>query len=410
MTTDNQKTEKPLILFAPIAAGGSHMSTAKAIIEAIEEEHPGEYRFEIPDIMEEYGFHRFDRHHKNTWRNALKYPLSIYLVQRVIDTFPRITNLVLRVILRGFAKEAARRFTGPNAPALVVATHSWTVVGLTLAQIRFGMDVPVLSFEVSTLNANALWAEPRIERYVVASENSKERLQWLGVPRKRIDIVGYPVGRAFIDAPSKEEARSKLGISQRFTCLISLGGEGIGGGEDIALEALKSFGNRIQIVVIAGKNEALYEKMRAIQPQFTELRVRGFVEDMASYVAACDVVIGKAGPAVAYEILAVGRPFLVTRRSGVVENKLLQVLKQLGISFYTPRADSIIKRVGTFLDNPTLLEDVAKVIERFDFDGMGKRMARYIEAYARTRKPLESQCDRGLDFEGLHLSRRLRKV
>ncbi len=386
------------------------MSTAKAIIEAIEEEHPGEYRFDIPDIMKEYGFHRFDRHHKNTWRSALKYPVSIYLVQRVIDTFPGITNLVLRMILRGFAREAARRLSGPDAPALIVATHSWTVVGLTLAQIRFGLETPVLSFEVSTLNANALWAEPRIEHYVVASENSRERLQWLGIPGDRIDVVGYPVGRDFIDAPPKEEARSRLGLPDRFTCLISLGGEGIGGGEEIALEALRTFDDRVQIVVIAGKNRALYEQMERLKPQFAALHVRGFVEDMATYVAACDVVIGKTGPAVVYEILAVGRPMLVTRRSGVVENKLLQVLRQLGISFYTPRPDPIVRRITEFLDDPSRLDRIEEASQRFDFDGMGKRMARYIEEYARTRKPAKSQCGRGLSFEGLELSRRLRNV
>lgn len=401
---------KPLILFASIAAGGSHMSAARAIIEAVEQEHPSEYRFQILDIMKELGFHRFDRHHKQTWRGALTHPLSIYVVQFVIDNFPRITNLVLRAMLRPVARKAAVRFGRPDGPALIVATHSWTVVCMTLAQIRFGMRIPVVSFEVSTLNANALWAEPRVERYVTASQISKDRLERLGVSPAKVDVVGYPVQKAFIDAPSKPEARRLLGLCNRFTCLISLGGEGIGGGEQVALDALKELGDQVQIVVIAGKNRKLFDRIESMKSEYSMLHVRGFVDNMATYVAAADVVIGKTGPAVVYEILAVGRPILVTRRSGVVENKLLQVLRHLGIGFYTPSRERISQRVQELIAHPAHLAGLDPVFTAFDIPGMSIRMARYIEAYARTGRPLPSVCGAGLTFGGATISKRLSKV
>ena len=68
---------RPLILFATIAAGGSHVSSAEAMAQTVEASYPGAYHLELSDLMKDAGFRRFDALHKRSWRRALENPWTV---------------------------------------------------------------------------------------------------------------------------------------------------------------------------------------------------------------------------------------------------------------------------------------------------------------------------------------------
>ena len=247
---------RALILFATIAAGGSHVSSAQAMAQAVEAHYPGVYQLELSDLMKDVGFHRFDALHKRSWRRALENPWTVTWGKHLIDSVPRLSVATNRLLLRRFAQDAATTLR-ERPPKLIVANHGWLTTALTMSQRRFGLDVPVLTFQTSTLDATALWAEPHAERFVLGSPIAKEMLVRLGVSPDKIDVVGYPVKQAFIHAPSKSCARERLGLRDLFTCFISIGGEGVGGQPIALVRAIRSLEFPIQIVVISGRNAAL---------------------------------------------------------------------------------------------------------------------------------------------------------
>ena len=393
---------KPEILFASIAAGGTHISTANAMKEAIESQFPEKYSIRVLDIMKEYGFTAADERHKKLWKNALANPWTIVLAQHLIDSAPMITNATIKAMMYDFAREAARRMKREPRPALVVANHGWTVVAMTLAQQRFGLNVPVVSFETSTMNANALWAEPKAERFIVASKVSMHRLVRLGVPSERIDVVGYPVRKAFLEAPPKRDAREKLGLKDEFTCLITLGGEGIGASIELVLDAISDLDKSIQTVLIAGRNRDLFREATDRVATMPNLHVRGFVDNMADYIAASDVVVGKTGPTITYEVLAVGRPMLVPRKAGLAENKMLRMLERNEVGAYTPTRDMISAKIDEYRSNADRLDRISAIAGSFDFPGLARRIALYLDSYATERKTREAVCGDGLRF--LHVA------
>ena len=375
---------KPKILFATIKAGGSHVSSAQAMKEALETHHPGRFGLEIYEPMKAYGFEKLDARHKEGWRRALAHPWTVVWGQRVIDSAPRLTVALHRRMLRPFAARAAEALR-KDPPALVVANHGWLTVALTMSQRDFGLDVPVLTFQTSTLDVTALWADPQAERFLVGSPVARDGLVKLGVAGGKIDVVGYPVRRAFLEAPGKAEAREKLGLQDTFTCLVSLGGEGVGGNPVEVVAALRTL-PQVQVVVIAGRNEALKE---ALQEWSADplVRVEGFVDNMADFVAACDLVIGKTGPAAVFEALAVGRPVLATRRSGGVENMFIRFLEAKGLGHYVPTPDALLRTVQAYRDAPGKLEEAAARAAALDFPGMSARVAHYLAHYAATGAP-----------------------
>ena len=275
-------TDKPLIVFATIAAGGGHVATANAMAQSLGAGYPDTFDTRVTELMVELGFGEQDQKHKNTWSWMLAHPWSARWGQRIIDRLPKLTNRYLRGTLDAFARAAADHLNSLS-PALVVTNHGWLTIALTLAQERYGLKPKLVHFATDPLDASALWAEWRVSRYIVPSASVQRDLKRFGVPPGVIDRIGYPVGQTFLNPPSQAAAREKLGLEPRYTCLVSLGGEGVGANVLAVVRALEASPLNPQIVVVTGRNEALRRKLDALP----DIRTLGYVSNVADYLAAC---------------------------------------------------------------------------------------------------------------------------
>jgi UDP-N-acetylglucosamine:LPS N-acetylglucosamine transferase len=372
---------RPEILFATIAAGGGHVAGAHAMAEAIERYYPGRFELRVSDYMKDLGVVRLDRFHKDSWRRALRYPILARTGQRVIDAFPRLTIAVERRILRDFARAAADDLKkGP--PLLVVSNHGLITTGLAEARYRHGLQVPVLTFATEPFNISAYWGEPRADRVIAASEDGWRRLRRFGVPAERMTIIGRPVRQAFLNAPAKIEAREHLGLGDRFTCLVSFGGEGVGRNPRGLIRALLDSDTPLQVVAITGRNEALKKELKALGTN--GLRVEGFVENLAEYLAASDVFVGKAGPSSVYEALAVGRPVLASGYAGLNELGVVRFVEGQGLGRHVRTNAALVREVRRYAGDPVLLEEISRRCRGLNLASSTERFAHHIVRYALT--------------------------
>ena len=372
---------RPEILFATIAAGGGHVAGAHAMSEAIERYYPGRFELRVTDYMKDLGVARLDRFHKDSWRRALRYPILARAGQRVIDAFPRLTITVERHILRSFARAAAEDLK-KDPPLLVVSNHGLITTGLAEARHRHGLEVPVLTFATEPFNISAYWGEPRADRVITASEDGWSRLRRFGVPEERMTIIGRPVRQAFLEAPPKNEARARLGLEDRFTCLVSFGGEGVGRNPRGLIRALLDSDVHPQVVAITGRNEALKEELKALGTN--GLRVEGFVENLAEYLAASDVFVGKAGPSSVYEALAVGRPVLASGYAGLNELGVVRFVEGRGLGRHVRTNATLVREVRRYARDPALLEEIARRCLGLNLASSTERFAHHIVRYALT--------------------------
>jgi UDP-N-acetylglucosamine:LPS N-acetylglucosamine transferase len=372
---------KPTILFATIAAGGGHVAGARAMSEAIERHYPGRFELRVSDYMKDLGVIRLDRFHKDSWRRALRYPVLARVGQRIIDAFPRLTIAAERHILRDFARAAADDLL-EDPPLLIVSNHGLITTGLAEAKHRHGLEVPVLTFATEPFNISAYWGEPRADRVIVASEDGRRRLLRFGVPADRMTIIGRPVRQAFLNAPSKTEARVRLGLEDRFTCLVSFGGEGVGRNPRGLIRTLLNSDIPLQVVAITGRNEVLKKELKA--PRTDRLRVEGFVENLAEYLAASDVFVGKAGPSSVYEALAVGRPILASGYAGLNELGVVRFIENKGLGRYVRTNAALAQEVWRYAGDPALLEEVARRCRELNLASSTERFAHHIVRYALT--------------------------
>ncbi len=374
---------KPTILFATIAAGGGHVAGAHAMLESVERHYPGQFELRVSDYMKDLGIVGLDRFHKDSWRRALRYPILARAGQRVIDAFPPLTIAVERRLLRDFARAAADDLK-KDPPLLVVSNHGLITAGLAEAKHRYGLEVSVLTFATEPFNISAYWGEPRADRLIVASEDGRRRLLRFGVPADRMTIIGRPVRQAFLNAPPKPEARERLGLEDRFTCVISFGGEGVGRNPRGLIRALLDSDVPLQVVAVTGRNETLREELRTLRPGANGLRVEGFVENLAEYLAASDVFVGKAGPSSVYEALAVGRPVLASGYAGLNELGVVRFIENRGFGRHVRNTAALAREVRRYAGNPALLEEVARRCTELNLASSTERFAHHIVSYALT--------------------------
>lgn len=382
----NAAERRPRILFATIAAGGGHVAVARAMAEAIEHHYPGRFELRVSDYMKEVGVKKvadLDRLHKNIWRFMLRYPVLARTSQRVMDAFPRTTVAIQRRLVRGFARAAADEL-GRDPPQLIFSNHGLMTAGLAEAKRIGGLEIPVLSFANELVGICSYWADPRADRIVVPSDEARRDLMRFGVPESRLSFVGfgYPVRQAFLNAPAKREARARLGLEDRFTCLVSSGGEGVERNQPEIVQTLLGSDVPLQVVVIAGRNELLKQELRTLETGKNALRIEGYVEDMATYLAASDVFVGKAGPASVYEAVVVGRPALVTGYAGLNEVGVARLVEGRGLGRYVRSPQELLREVRRYALDPALLEEVARRCRELEPASASERLAHYVVRYA----------------------------
>jgi 1,2-diacylglycerol 3-beta-galactosyltransferase len=171
------------------------------------------------------------------------------------------------------------------------------------------------------------WYDVRVERCLVPTQPAYDRGLECGLSPEQLCITGLPVHPRYTEPlPDKVVARRELGWDPHLpVVLMAAGGEGMGPLYETA-RAIDQRRLDCQLMVIAGKNKALKERLDAStwnQPT----RIYPFVKDMPRLMAAADILVTKAGPATISEACIAGLPLILSdairtgkQRQYVVQN------------------------------------------------------------------------------------------
>lgn len=201
-------------------------------------------------------------------------------------------------------------------PDVVVVAHALSTTLALDAVERLaengGPSIPVVAMVTELATVHWSWIDPRYRRYLAATEEVVRSLEAHGVSPDSIELTGLPVGRAFgaLDADPGEVRRGLRLVADLPTALVLAGGEG-SGQLDTLVPKLVAALPELQIVVVCGRNEPLRARLAGygLPPN---VRVLGFVDNMAELMHAADFVLTKGGPQTLAETLAAGRPAVVT--------------------------------------------------------------------------------------------------
>ncbi|EGO63134.1 MGDG synthase family glycosyltransferase [Acetonema longum] len=218
------------------------------------------------------------------------------------------------LISRYFAKKMQAYFADFK-PDIVVCTHA-TPAGLAAYMRRRGLlDVPLVGV-VTDYVVHRLWLYPEVDRYYIPHEDLRFILENAGIGRDKITVTGIPVHADFYPADPVQKTMIARRLHLRTdvpTIMIMGGGAGLLPVESI-LAALEEIESSLQIIVIAGHNHKLADRLRVRRHSCRHsVLVLGFTSRIPDYMAVSDLLITKPGGMTVAEALCMGLQLLLFR-------------------------------------------------------------------------------------------------
>ena len=197
------------------------------------------------------------------------------------------------------------KFLMKENPAIALCTHFLPAEILIHLRKKGDLDIPI-GVIVTDWDAHAMWLFHEIDWYFVACEETRVYLSALGIPPERVFVTGIPIDPVFGVEKSKRDTRLQLGLEpERTTILVSPGGFGVGPVESL-VHAVHQVKHPVQVVVICGRNARLESHLKRYSEATHPMKVIGFTGEMDRWMAASDLMVGKAGGLTSSEALARG--------------------------------------------------------------------------------------------------------
>ena len=246
-------------------------------------------------------------------------------------------------------------------PDLCVATHflAAEIVAWLIAKRKLKAHNAIV---VTDYDVHALWLCRTVERYYVAIDEAAEYLANIGVPREIVRVTGIPVDPLFAKPLDRAEARRALGLDAAATViLVSAGGYGVGPVEQL-VSGLLALQKPWQIVAIAGKAEKARKRLEEISKRAGKLPsgtlrlvAVGFTTEMDKYMAAADLLVGKAGGLTTSEALARVLPMALIEPIPGQEERNADHLLEAGAAIRCNNLPAAAWKIAKLLDDSARL-------------------------------------------------------
>jgi len=242
-------------------------------------------------------------------------------------------------------------------PDLCIATHflPGEIIAWLIAKQKLHARNAVV---VTDYDVHAMWLCRTVNRYYVAIPEAAEYLTGIGVPRDIIRTTGIPIDPLFATPLEKSVARKQLNLdSSALTLLIAAGGYGIGPVEQLVKDLL-ALKKPWQIVAIAGKSEQVKKKLDQLaaaagklQSNSPRLVAVGFTKEMDKYMAAADLLVGKAGGLTTSEALARALPMALIEPIPGQEERNADHLLEEGAAIRCNNLPAAAWKIAALLDD-----------------------------------------------------------
>ncbi len=342
--------KKILILTAKIGSG--HITPALAVKMAIEKFHPGEYKVDVVDFAYESGAILTDKFLKSSWNGALTFPFLTKLVFNILNfMYPAVSSKSLSCsIFRSWLFKGTKYIKGYK-PDIIFSTHFLCSSIACSARLKEKMEYDVICFVTDPFGGHKLWADKRIDKFLISTKKAKEYLINIGVKAEITEIIPYPLKQEFF----AKEVESKLvwlnAKENKLTVLVSYGGQGIGKSYKIIRDICKK-NLKINIIAVAGNNKKLQNKLENLRNRTgenTNLTIEGYVDNMHSLMQKADMLISKAGPASVFESIATDCPIVITHWVGLNEKYTMEFVVENRTGWFIPGRNNL----GKFLEKLT---------------------------------------------------------
>jgi 1,2-diacylglycerol 3-beta-galactosyltransferase len=338
------------LLFLIADTGGGHRAAAMAVAGQLAGDRPGEFEVSIIDPMATASPGVLSRT-ADLYGPLIQHARWLWAAMYHATNSATAVSLIRHSALRPLRKTLAR-LVATRRPAAVVSFHP-LLNHLAAEAVHASPTpaVPMITVITDLVDVHAGWACRDVDAVVIPSPGGLSRCRRAGIPAHRCHQLGLPVDAAFArpvpDETERRALRRSLGLAEeRFTVLVCGGADG-SGGLPARARAIAGSGLDVGLAVICGHNGRGRERLAGLHDSSARpVPVLGFVDNMADWMRAADVVVTKAGPGTITEALCSGLPMLLTWYIPGQEGGNLEWVVDIGAGRYVPRPRELVDAVA----------------------------------------------------------------
>lgn len=206
------------------------------------------------------------------------------------------------------------------------------------------------------------WVEPTADLYVSRTPTARDYAVKLGMPRERTRVRGHLMRpRAHLEVLKTASARHDYRVdtlelsADRFTIFLATGGNGANNHLEL-LPKLLPYGDRVQAIVICGKNRDAYNEVVHWRNEHPELEVfvDGFSEDVHLLLQVSDAIVTRGGTTTCAKALHFECPIIFNAIGGIMPQEELTVkfFRNAEAAELIRNADDFAEVVAAWTEHP----------------------------------------------------------
>ncbi|MHC1692849.1 MAG: glycosyltransferase [Sphaerochaetaceae bacterium] len=295
--------------FLYVDAGKGHYTPAKALYDSFVKLKQEAVLEDLFVMMKTPFWHWFVKYY---WRFMLHHPNYERKSSSKSDN-PELWNRLLPVVVTLYKKKF-RRWYEATQPDFILCTNFLGGVFLPALTKAINVDIPTYVYAADVFMSPQMGISNGLTKMYVPSPDGVRWVIEHGQAPGRTALCPFPLQQKFEDFSqvSRQEARTNLGLAEKFTVLLSLGGEGIGSTEFVEEACWR--GLDIQVVLVGNLSKTTkmkYDLFSVLHPDF-DIKAVGFVNNIHEYFLASDIVVGKQGANTLMESIYLHRPCLIS--------------------------------------------------------------------------------------------------
>ncbi len=220
-------------------------------------------------------------------------------------------------------------------PDGILCTHYYASIVLSLLKEEKRLKNNIVTATVlSDFCVHPYWEFSSNVDYIIApTDDVIPVLLNKNYKQEQIKVLGFPIRNEFAIKRDKDKTKEQLGLGKNFTVFTIAGGNGLGNSLKLIKEILKE-NKDVNIVCVNGKNKKSYELINKYieQNNLTNIINLGFIDNIAQYMVASDVIVSRGGCGSLSEAIAIGRPIIIREKMIINETINKELLINKGIA------------------------------------------------------------------------------
>ncbi len=246
-------------------------------------------------------------------------------------------------------------------PDLIITTYPFLTYEVVQVLKKLGREIPFVMLFADPNRVHSSWLTERHATATLApTRETYAQALSVDFDPARLYQVGWPVRDQFyqVDRSQRAQILERLRLDATcFTIFLQGGGEGAAQlGRTV--EDVLGIGQNLQVILAAGTNQAVRKRFDGVK----NLSVLPFTKEIAPYMAAADVIMGKAGPNMLFEAVTLGKPFIATSYIPGQEEANLAFIRQHKLGWVALTREQQQVLLKQLLAHPSELQTMAVTI------------------------------------------------